>query len=96
MLGPEFCWFGEWEHFSAGFFLLVLGLVEGEGGGLCMGREGEGGEKTYGHAQDPGTIVFEGEVLVIKGFGAVDGGAASAVAVEEIAALAHEVFDLEN
>ncbi len=62
---------------------------------MC-GKRGRGGKKTYSHAQDPGTVMFEGEVLVVKGFGAVDGGAARAVAVEEIAALAHEVFDLEN
>lgn len=67
----------------------------GEEGGLVLkGRRGE--EKTYSHAQDPGTVVFEGEVLVVKGFGAVDGGAAGTVAVEEIAALTHEVFDLGN
>ena len=38
--------------------------------------------------------MFEDEVLVGKRFGAVDGGAACAVAVEEVAALDHEVFDL--
>lgn len=51
--------------------------------------------ETYGHTQDTGTIMFEGEVLVGEGFGAVDGGAACSVAVEEITALAHEVFDLD-
>jgi len=38
--------------------------------------------------------VLEGEVLVCEGLGAVDAGAARAVAVEEVATLAHEVFDL--
>jgi len=38
--------------------------------------------------------VAEGEVLVGEGAGAVDAGAAGAVAVQEVAALDHEVFDL--
>lgn len=38
--------------------------------------------------------MLQGEVLVGKGLGAVDTGAARAVAVEEVAALAHEVGDL--
>lgn len=38
--------------------------------------------------------MLEGEVLVREGFGAVDGCAAGAVAVEEVAALDHETFDL--
>lgn len=76
-----------------GFF--VFGVLVWLRGRDC-GKGGRGGEKTYSHAQDPGSVVFEGEVLVVKGFGAVDGGAAGAVAVEEIAALAHEIFDLEN
>ncbi len=35
-----------------------------------------------------------GEVFVGEGAGAVDAGAAGAVAVQEVAALDHEVFDL--
>lgn len=38
--------------------------------------------------------MFERKGLVREGFGAVDAGAAGAVAVEEVAALDHEVFDL--
>ncbi len=38
--------------------------------------------------------MLEGEILVREGFGAVDGCAAGAVAVEEVAALDHEAFDL--
>ena len=55
-----------------------------------------GGGGTYGHAKEPGCIVLEGEVLVGKGLGAVDGGAASAVAVEEVATLDHEIADLKG
>lgn len=50
---------------------------------------------TNGHAEQSGGVVFQREVLVGEGFGAVDAGAAGAVAVEEIAALDHEVFDLQ-
>ncbi len=38
--------------------------------------------------------MLDGKVLVGEGLGAVDAGGAGAVAVEEVAALAHEVFDL--
>ena len=37
--------------------------------------------------------MFKQEILVGEGLRAVDGGAACAVAVEEVAALDHEVFD---
>ena len=40
--------------------------------------------------------MFECEVFVGEGFGAVDAGAAGAIAVEEVAALDHEVGDLEE
>jgi len=40
--------------------------------------------------------VLEIEVLIRKCFCAVDGGAASAVAIEEISTLNHEVFDLRT
>lgn len=49
---------------------------------------------TNGHAEESGGVVFQGEGLVGEGFGAVDAGAAGAVAVEEVATLDHEVFDL--
>ncbi len=38
--------------------------------------------------------MLEVEVFVGEGFGAVDGRATGAVAVEEVAALDHETFDL--
>ena len=47
-----------------------------------------------GHGKQARDVVLEGEVLVCEGLGAVDAGAARAVAVEEVATLAHEVFDL--
>ena len=40
--------------------------------------------------------MLELKVLVCKGFGAVDGGAAGAVAVKEITALNHKVGDLRH
>ena len=52
------------------------------------------GNGTYGHAKKSRDVVFKLEVLVGKGLGAVDAGATGAVAVEEIAALDHEFFDL--
>lgn len=63
------------------------------------GREDKSGlAKEWGvtnsHAEQSGRVVFQREVLVREGFGAVDAGAAGAVAVEEVAALDHEVFDL--
>ena len=38
--------------------------------------------------------MLQREALVGKGLGAVDAGAACAVAIEEISALDHKVFDL--
>lgn len=49
---------------------------------------------TYSHAQEPGHVVLDLEILVREGFGAVDGRATGAIAVEEISALNHETFDL--
>lgn len=54
------------------------------------------GNETYGHAQKARTVVPEGKVLVGEGARAVDAGAAGAVAVQEVAALDHEVFDLHR
>jgi len=39
--------------------------------------------------------VLDGEVLVRERLGAVDAGRACAVAVQEVATLDHEVFDLK-
>ena len=49
---------------------------------------------TYSHTEQPSNIMFQLEILVGKGLRAVDAGAACAVAVEEVSALDHEVFDL--
>ncbi len=78
--GPEFCCGG-----------VNMGVFWGKGG-----ERGEEEGKTYSHAQNTRGIMFKYEVLIGEGFGAVDGGAACAVAVEEIAALDHEVFDLDR
>lgn len=59
-------------------------------------RGGEkGGMETDCHAEQAGGVVLELEILVREGFGAVDAGAAGAIAVQEISALDHEIFDLE-
>ena len=57
-------------------------------------REKERESETYSHTEQAGGVVLQREVLVGEGLGAVDGGAAGAVAVEEVAALDHEVGDL--
>lgn len=68
-------------------WLVVVGLT---------GDRGTGERGTDGHAQESSGVVLEVEVLVWEGgFGAVDAGAAGAVAADEVAALDHEVFDLE-
>lgn len=46
---------------------------------------------TYRHGQQTGLVVLQVEVLVGKGLGAVDAGAAAAVAIQKVATLAHEV-----
>ncbi len=51
---------------------------------------------THSHTEEPRSVVLEIEVLIRKCFCAVDGGAASAVAIEEISTLNHEVFDLRT
>ncbi len=60
-------------------------------GGNRRRKEGD----TYGHGQQPRLVVAHGKVLVGKGLGPVDADGAGAVAVEEVAALAHEVGDLQ-
>lgn len=49
---------------------------------------------TYGHGQQTGLVVLQLEVLVGELLGAVDAGRTGAVAVEEVAALAHEAGNL--
>ena len=56
----------------------------------------EGVRVAYSHGQQPRPVVLQGEILVGKGLGAVDAGRACAVAVEKIAALAHEAGDLKD
>jgi len=51
-------------------------------------------ERTYRHGQQSRLVVLEDKVLVGKRLGTVDARGARAVAVEEVAALAHEVGDL--
>lgn len=46
-----------------------------------------------GHGQKTGLVVLQFEVLIGEFVGAVDGAGAGAVAVDEVAALEHEVFD---
>ncbi|RFU24760.1 hypothetical protein B7463_g11574, partial [Scytalidium lignicola] len=45
------------------------------------------------HAQQPGRIMLQHEILVGELAGAVDGRGARAIAVDEVAALTHEVLD---
>lgn len=40
--------------------------------------------------------MFEIEVLIGKGLGAVNGGTPTAITVEKIASLDHEIFDLHG
>ena len=48
----------------------------------------------YGHAQQPGNIMLQVEVLVCECFCAVYRSTACPVAIEEVSALDHEIFDL--
>ena len=50
--------------------------------------------ESYRHRQQPRLLVLQVEVLVGKGLGAVYAGRAGAIAVKEITALAHEIWDL--
>lgn len=72
----------------------VLVVQEGgrDGGDEELGAVGVG--PAVGHGEEARLVVLEGEVLVVKGLVAPDGGGACAVAVEEVAALADEVCDL--
>lgn len=59
------------------------------------GNERKGGKKkTYSHGQQPWLIMLEREVLIGERLGPVDARATCSVAVEEVAALTHEVGDL--
>ena len=61
----------------------------GEGGGYGCGE-------TYGHRQKPRLGMLEDEVLVVKGLQAVDARRSRAIAIQEVAALTHEIFDLDS
>ena len=52
--------------------------------------------RTYRHAEQPGTIMRYRKVLVGEFRAPVDREATSSISVHKIAALDHEVFDLEN
>ena len=70
---------------------------EGELGREGKERKGKEVKKkrgTYGHTQQSRSVMLKIEVLVCKRAGAVDRRTARAVAVKEVAALDHEVFDL--
>ena len=49
--------------------------------------------QAYRHAEQTRLIVLEIEILVRETLGSVDACAACAVAVEEVSALEHEIFD---
>lgn len=69
----------------------------GKGMGMTKIRaKGGKGWVTYSHGQQTGLVVLQIEVLVGELVGAVDGAGAGAVAVDEVAALEHEVFDLKG
>lgn len=91
VFGPEFCTI-------RGFSLLAM-IEWGKGSfkrgvpSFCLGVDVRGG-RTHSHAQQPGGIMLQLEVLVLEGLGSVDTSAAGAVAEDEVAALDHEVFDL--
>lgn len=59
-----------------------------------INREGGGGGQTHSHTQQPRRIMLEREILIRELLRPVDCGASGSVAVDEIAALDHKVFDL--
>ncbi|KAG8527111.1 uncharacterized protein KY384_008540 [Bacidia gigantensis] len=61
---------------------------------ILVGVSGVGAVRRYRHAEQTGRVVLQFEVFVGERFRSVDGGATGAVAVEEVAALDHEVVDL--
>lgn len=50
--------------------------------------------KTYRHTQKPWAVVWQRKILVCKLGCAVDGAAARAIAIYEIATLDHEILNL--
>lgn len=54
------------------------------------------GTETYSHGKETRLVVFQLEILIWKGRGAVDANGARAVAVEEVAPLAHESRNLNG
>jgi hypothetical protein len=51
---------------------------------------------TYRHTQKTWAVMWQRKILICKLGGAVNGAAASAVAIDEIATLNHEIFDLRE
>lgn len=51
---------------------------------------------TIGHRQQARPVVLQCEVLICELFSSVDSPRAGAVAIDEITALDHEVFDLND
>jgi hypothetical protein len=49
----------------------------------------------YRHAQQSWFVMLQDEVLIRKGSCAIDASRTSAIAVQEITSLDHEVFDLQ-
>ena len=47
-----------------------------------------------GHRQQPGLVMCQGEVLISELLSAVDCPRSSAIAIDEVASLDHEVLDL--
>ena len=53
-------------------------------------------EITHRHAEQPSGIMRDGKAFVGERLGSIDGSAPRAVAVQEVAALNHEILDLTN
>ena len=63
---------------------------------LCQRSGFECHAKTYRHAQQPWSVVFEREILIGKCLRAVDSCAPCPISIEEVTALDHKVLDLES
>ena len=77
--------------------MLILQQVRAAGGlGLLKDIQVFGKRETYSHTKQSGRVMFQLEVLVRERFCPVNGRASGAVAVEEVASLDHEIFDLDS
>jgi hypothetical protein len=52
--------------------------------------------ETYSHTQQARAVMLQREILICEFLGSVDGCAARTIAVDEIASLDHEIFDLQQ